>query len=215
MTFYALHNTNYFYRRITCLILFFIFQGTLLIAQQPDTTTKRDARPFSITVDERHATGDSIRIINNDSIIQTVDVDKMEHSPSKALFYSLFLPGLGQAYNKKYWKIPIVYGAYVGVGFWIRYNTLGYRNASNRYADDPNSLNERYLRAWRRNLELSYITLVAAHALQVLDAYVDANLFYWDVNPELTLRVSPAIEPIVLPSYGPVANYGLKWSFKF
>lgn len=161
---------------------------------------------------------DSLHISRRDSTAR-INVDEMDHSPRRAMIYSMVLPGLGQAYNKKYYKIPFVYGILGGVGYWIHYNTQGYRAASDRYANDPDpnnkSANERYLRLWRRNLELSYITLAGAYALQVLDAYVDANLFYWDVSPELTLRVEPAIQPHLVPVGGPVTNYGLKCSLTF
>ncbi len=158
--------------------------------------------------------GDSIRTSKRDSA-QRINVDTLEHSPRKAMIYSLLLPGLGQAYNNKYFKIPFVYAALGGVSYWIYYNTQGYRTASDRYAEDQSSINERYLRAWRRNLELSYITLTAAYALQVLDAYVDAHLFYWDVSPELTLRVEPDIRPHFTTTGMPVNNYGLKCSLTF
>jgi len=157
---------------------------------------------------------DSLRVSSQDST-RRINVDEMDHSPQRAMFYSLALPGLGQAYNKKYFKIPFVYGVLGGVSYWIYYNTQGYRTASDNYAQDQSSTNERFLRAWRRNLELSYITLAGAYALQVLDAYVDAHLFYWEVNPDLTLRVEPAIRPYMVPAGGPVTNYGLKCSLTF
>lgn len=157
---------------------------------------------------------DSLRVSKRDSTAR-INVDEMDHSPRRAMIYSLVLPGLGQAYNKKYYKIPFVYGILGGVSYWIYYNTQGYRTASDNYAEDQSTTNERFLRAWRRNLELSYITLAAGYALQVLDAYVDANLFYWDVNPELTLRVEPVIQPHLVPVGVPVTNYGLKCSLTF
>ncbi|MDA3822772.1 MAG: DUF5683 domain-containing protein, partial [Bacteroidales bacterium] len=148
---------------------------------------------------------DSIRISGDPSAIQTVNPEEMDHSPRKAMIYGLVLPGLGQAYNKKYFKIPFVYAALGGVSYWIYYNTQGYRNISVEYELDDNSTNERYLKAWRRNLELSYISLVGAYALQVLDAYVDANLFFWDVSPDLTIRLQPSIDPLYLSPGMPVA----------
>lgn len=157
---------------------------------------------------------DSIRISNDSSAIKK----KMEfgdHSPQKAMYYSLVLPGLGQAYNKKYFKIPFVYAALGGVSYWIYYNTQGYRKASLNYSENQDDTNERYLRGWRRNLELSYIVLAGTYALQVLDAYVDANLFYWDVSPDLSLRVAPTLDPFLIPGNVPVANYGFKCKLTF
>jgi hypothetical protein len=172
--------------------------------------SSRRSRPFQTGA----AVDDSLRISQQDST-RRINVDEMDHSPKRAMYYSLALPGLGQAYNKKYFKIPIVYGVLGGVGYWIYYNTQGYRTARDRYVEDQSTTNERYLRAWRRNLELSYITLAGAYALQVVDAYVDAHLFYWDVSPELTLRVEPSIRPHLVPVGGPVTNYGLKCSLTF
>jgi len=155
-------------------------------------------------------------IIDSTSKVK-VNFDDMEHSPKRAMVYGLIFPGLGQAYNKKYWKIPIVYGALGGVGYWVYYNTQGYREISAVYAANPNDrdTNERYLRWWRRQLELSYIVTVGAYALQVLDAYVDANLFYWDVNPDLSLRMEPTFNPFYSLSGTPVPNYGLKCKLTF
>ena len=141
--------------------------------------------------------------------------DQLDHDPNRAMFYSLFLPGLGQAYNKKYFKIPVVYGVLGGVSYWIWFNTQNYREASQNYTDDPSTINERYLRAWRRSLELSYISLAAAHALQVLDAYVDAHLFYWDVSPDLTVRVEPSVSPLITNTGMVAGNYGLRCRLTF
>jgi len=136
------------------------------------------------------------------------------HSPSKAMMYALVLPGLGQAYNKKYFKIPIVY---VGLGaavYAINYNSTNYRIASQEYAQDQNDLNERYLRTWRRWMEISYIALAAVYALQVLDAYVDAHLYSWDVNQNLSLRIAPSLQPVMVPGSVPVHQLGLVCRFE-
>lgn len=155
----------------------------------------------------------------NDSIKgsskEKVNFNDLEHSPRRAMIYAIVLPGLGQAYNSKYWKIPIVYAALGGVGYWVYYNNQGYREISAIYSDDPSSNNQRYLKAWRRQLELSYIVTVGAYALQVLDAYVDANLFYWDVDPDLSLRIEPSIEPIYTTSGTLLPNYGFKCKLTF
>lgn len=189
-------------RRVNWMILLFALCITPLAGQ---ADTLQQEAPYS----------DTLIIENNSSIADLSNDTIMEHSPTKAMLFSLFLPGAGQVYNKKIWKVPIVYGVLAGAGYWVYYNTGIYREASAAYADDPSDFNERVLRAWRRNLELSYITLVAAHGLQILDAYVDAYLFYWDVNPDLAIRLEPSIDPIVLPTGIVAGNYGLKLSMKF
>lgn len=195
------------------MILLFAFIYLPVMAQTD--TVFQDPEPLGVSSEFRSSEGGDTLIIEGENKAALSDDAMMEHSPKKAMLYSLVLPGAGQVYNKKYYKVPVVYGVLGGVSYWIYYNTNGYREASANYTSDPNDTNERYLRAWRRNLELSYITLAAAHALQVLDAYVDAYLFYWDVNPELTIRVSPSIEPVYMPVGMPVGNYGLKCKLTF
>jgi hypothetical protein len=121
-------------------------------------------------------------------------------SSSRALMYALVLPGLGQGYNEKYWKMPIVWAAMGVAGWAIIYNTNEYKGAIEDYAQLPDDTNQRYLEWWRRNMELSYIGMIAIYALQVLDAYVDAQLYSWDVNDNLSLRVSPSLQPLLAPT---------------
>ena len=134
-------------------------------------------------------------------------------SPSRALMYALVLPGLGQGYNGKYWKMPFVWGAMGVAGWAIVYNTKEYKGASSDYAQNPDETNQRYLEGWRRYMELSYIAMIAIYALQVVDAYVDAQLYSWDVNDNLSLRVSPSLQPLLAPSSLTGQSYGLTCSF--
>ena len=135
------------------------------------------------------------------------------HSSSKAILYALVLPGLGQAYNKKYYKIPIVLAALGGVGYAIVYNTNQYQEASLNYVLTPDDETEFYLRAWRKNVERSYIGLIVVYALQMLDAYVDAQLYNWDVNENLSLRVAPSLQPLMVPTSRIGQSYGITCSF--
>jgi|GEM_PF-166493 len=146
----------------------------------------------------------------------TLEVEEPDfsHSPSKAMMYALVLPGLGQAYNKKYFKIPIVYAGLGAAVYAINYNSTNYRIASQEYAEEQNDLNERYLRTWRRWMEISYIALAAVYALQVLDAYVDAHLYSWDVNQNLSLRIAPSLQPVMVPGKIPVHQLGLACRFE-
>ena len=218
-------------RRIVGMILLFAFLGVPLSGQgeEPQNDTVTDLRPFDLerpvernTPQGRSALGprtssseDEIRMNAGAKREEQTNREEIEHSPTKAMTYALILPGLGQAYNKKYFKIPFVYGALGGVGYWIYFNTQGYRQSSANYTDDPSSTNERYLRAWRRRLEISYITLAATYALQVLDAYVDAHLLNWDVNPDISIRVEPSMNHLYMPVGQPVVNYGLTCKLTF
>jgi hypothetical protein len=134
-------------------------------------------------------------------------------SPSRALLYAMVLPGLGQAYNGKYWKIPIVWGALGATGYAIYYNTQNYEAAVRDYLA-TDSEDDRIVRGWRRNMELSYIVTILIYGLQMLDAYVDANLYSWDVNDNLSMGISPSLQPMM--SHTSLSGYsgGLTCSFK-
>ena len=179
------------------MVLLFLYFLPGLYAQEPDTT----------------GLPEHMDLISVDTIAR-IDPDTVDHSPQRAIMYALVLPGLGQGYNRKYYKIPIVYGAIGVAGYAIYYNTTNYKQASLDYALDPSDINERYLRAWRRNLELSYIAMIAVYALQVIDAYVDANLYAWDVSRDLSFRLQPDIQPLMLPTSRPVTTYGLSCSLQ-
>lgn len=144
------------------------------------------------------------------------------HSPRKATIYSTVLPGLGQIYNKKYWKLPIVYGGFAALGYFINFNNgkyVIYRQAYSDFIDgDPNTNsflrlikdphwlmkeNEGQLTTnlrgakdyWRRNRDLVVIGTVAFYALNIIDASVDANFFNFNVNNDLTINWVP--EPMM------------------
>ena len=128
-------------------------------------------------------------------------------SPSRAAFYSAVLPGLGQAYNKKYWKIPIVYaGIGIPLYFGIEQHQLfvdkrtAYTNrlagdSSDIYLDQGNFFsNEALLESMdinRRNRDLMIIIAGAVYILQIVDASVDAHLFYFNVSDDLSIRYTP------------------------
>lgn len=136
-------------------------------------------------------------ILYDDSLV----VEPMlSRDPNKALMYALVLPGLGQAYNRKYWKMPIVWGAIGVAGYAISYNTKQYKVWSVEYALEPTDEAKFYLEAYRRNMELSYIGLIAVYGLQILDSYVDALLSDWDVSENLSLRVRPSLQPMMDPN---------------
>lgn len=126
------------------------------------------------------------------------------HSPLKATIFSTVLPGAGQAYNKKYWKMPIVYaGIGTCVGFII-YNNNKYQYYKGQYIaqidGDPNTvpeinatnldvIQEQYHR-WR---DVSYMALFGVYIFQIIDANVDGHLFYYNVDKDLTMQITPGI----------------------
>ncbi len=133
---------------------------------------------------------------------------KPEHSPRKASIYSAALPGLGQFYNKKYWKIPIVYS---GIGAFT-YLAINNQQEFNRYrtamlqresgdideftdASGVEIYNETALinnmDKYRRYRDLNIIGAFAIYVIQIVDANVDANLFDFDIGDDLSLRILP------------------------
>ena len=154
-------------------------------------------------------------------------------SPAKAAFYSALLPGLGQAYNKKYWKIPIVYGALgTGIYFYVtnnkeynRYrdayksrlagftNDEFYLDSQGNQLTTPRVTTDGLLRAqklFRRNKELSLLITIGMYALNIIDANVDAHLLQYNVDENLSL--SPHYK---LNEFDAKSNVGLTLNFRF
>ena len=206
------HIHSIHYRRIFCLILLFAFIGCNVYGQKevPNPDSSKQVRGIRPQLKEG-----SFEVEAPEAVKKNNNSEFLEHSPRKAMIYSLSLPGLGQIYNKKYFKIPFVYAALGGVGYWVYYNNKGYQKAIDNYNLDKSELNILYIRRWRRYLEISYIATVGVYALQVLDAYVDANLYYWDVSPDLSLKMGPAIDQFYTPLGNPAVNYGFKCILSF
>ncbi|MHC1707649.1 MAG: DUF5683 domain-containing protein [Bacteroidales bacterium] len=135
------------------------------------------------------------------------------HSANKASLYSAILPGLGQAYNKKYWKIPVVYAGFGLMYYFINSNNIEYQKFKDAYAfksstdPDPDLYNnyvDKYpltslqdgKEYYRRNRDLSIILCSFWYLLNITDAAVDAYLFDYDVSPDLSLKISPFLPPL-------------------
>lgn len=157
----------------------------------------------------------------SDSIPARTEIDPL--APSRAAFYSAVLPGLGQAYNKKYWKIPIVYAA-LGTGiYFYTTNNKDYKKVRNAYKrrlagfeDDEfqGRLTDDGLRAaqktLRRNKELSLLITVGLYALNIIDANVDAHLLQYNVDDNLTLKPHYKID-----DFDRTSRVGLTMNFQF
>ncbi len=172
------------------------------------------------TVNEKNA---ALAGKNNDTI------QKNLHSPRKATIYSMILPGLGQAYNRKYWKIPIVYAGFGVCYYFISFNDKEYKAWKSAYyhsLSDPdnteppvNDYEEMYgdypdvmkdqKDYYRRNRDLTYIFTGLWYLLNVIDATVDAHLFTWEIDEKLSLRFEPSLSE---PLYGYRPGGGIKIS---
>ncbi|MDR0874548.1 MAG: DUF5683 domain-containing protein [Prevotellaceae bacterium] len=198
------------------------------------------------------AQSDSIqRITENDTLFLTAAGNKTETlkvndntaawkpNPKKAVLWAL-IPGGGQIYNRKYWKLPIVYGAGLGLTYGFTWNNQYYEDYKNAYIDlfhemreEPNgkryenmlprgtdmanvdktwlfSVLERKKDFYRRNRDLCIIGAVGVYGLTILDAFVDAQLFEFDISPDLTMNVYPVLDPTPYS-----AAVGVQMQFKF
>ncbi|WP_034044489.1 DUF5683 domain-containing protein [Wocania ichthyoenteri] len=203
--------------KILITIIFLLISCFSLLAQNKDDDKKLGDLPKEVVVD---------------SIIKIKDpINPL--SPAKAAFYSAILPGLGQAYNKKYWKIPLVYAA-LGTGIYFyttnnkeynRYrdayksrlagftNDEFYLDANGDQLPTPRVTDDGLRRAqklFRKNKEISLLVTVGLYALNIIDANVDAHLLQYNVDENLTL--APHYE---INKRDATSNLGLTLNFKF
>jgi hypothetical protein len=131
------------------------------------------------------------------------------YNPRKALLYAAVAPGLGQVYNKKYWKLPLVYGGFYLIGknisdinkLYVEYKNYLFYNIENNYGDTtPNPVIKlttpqlrRFVDKARRERDLWVIVMGGMYLLQMVDAHVDAHLKEFDLNPNLKVKVEPSI----------------------
>lgn len=143
-------------------------------------------------------------------------------APARAAFYSAILPGLGQAYNKRYWKIPIVYGA-IGTGvYFYTTNNQEYHRYRNAYKKRLKGLDDEFKgqysdetlinaqKGFQRNRDLSLIISLGLYVLNIVDANVDAHLKQFNVNDDLSFR--PEIYPT---DFTQQQNVGLTMTYRF
>ncbi len=159
----------------------------------------------SITVSENSQNG--IIIANSNEVIDII-TDTLNNRPNTAAWYSAALPGLGQAYNKKYWKIPLIYSGGVIIGYYINYNHQlykQYRDGLLAFIDkddrtvpfDPRLDQNDYERAtdyWRRNRDLLMIGAFVLYMMNIVDAHVDAHLASFTVDEDISLKLEPSFD---------------------
>lgn len=159
--------------------------------------------------------------------------------PTRAVWLSALFPGLGQVYNRRYWKLPIIVGGFMALGYGTSWNNGQYQDYSRAYRDllgnDPTAksymeffpptikeedLDKSWLTSvmksrkdfYRRNRDLCIICMVGVYLLCMVDAYVDAQLSHFDISPDLSMDVSPAV--IIEPGFRR-PQIGLNWGFTF
>lgn len=186
--------------------------------------------------------------ISADSLVKYAGHKKRDRfipDPKKALWLAIVFPGGGQIYNRKYWKLPLVYGGFLGCIYAMTWNNTMYRDYSQAYIDimdsDENTksyenfipvrydvkANQAHLQDvfrrkknyYRRFRDLSMFCMIGVYALSIIDAYVDAELSSFDISRDLTMKVSPTV---INEKYSAMrasglssSAYGLQCSFNF
>ena len=188
-----------------------VFSDSLILA-------KTDSL-LQVTADSLVLTGgDSIAVVSIDSLAA---ISTWSPDPARATWLGIAFPGGGQIYNRKYWKLPIVYGGFLGCAYALTWNNQMYRDYSQAYLDicddDPATAsyndflppnynaeaNKDYLKKifknrkdiYRRYRDLSIFSFIGVYAISIIDAYVDAELSHFDISEDLGLRVRPSLFP--------------------
>lgn len=159
--------------------------------------------------------------------------------PTRAVWLAALCPGLGQIYNRRYWKLPIVVGAYMGLAYGMTWNNTMLKDYARAYNDisdsDPNTngymdifpptmsesqIDKEYWTSvfksrkdyFRRNRDMCVIAMIGVYLVAIVDAYVDASLSQFDISPDLALRWSPAVIP---DARNGLPGVGLQWALCF
>ncbi|MEO6901838.1 MAG: DUF5683 domain-containing protein [Bacteroidia bacterium] len=149
---------------------------------------------------------DSLATYSLDTLSNKITINNIHHSPHKAAILSTVLPGLGQAYNKKYWKIPVIYAGLGALGYSINVNHKNYikfRTAYRIRMDKDSITHDQFegiynpdqLKDWityyHRYRDLSVIGVALLYVVNIVDASVDAHLMSFDVSDDLSLNIQP------------------------
>ena len=173
----------------------------------------------------------SYTTVNAQEQAENDTLTKKEHSISKATIYSAVLPGLGQAYNKKYWKIPIIYVGFGVMTYFIVTNIKEFKKYKEAYVYTVNGetypIDNDYVGTYtatqlkegmeshRRYRDLSYIITGLWYILNILDANVDAHFFDYDISDDISLHWEPRIQQQNYHSYSGNYTTGIKLTLKF
>ena len=173
-----------------------------------------------------------------DSLKKEIDQKIWVPNPTKATWLALVIPGGGQIYNRKYWKLPIFYGGFAGCAYALTWNSKMYKDYSTAYKDAMNGnmqsssitdllppgykISETQLKellrkrkdTYRRYRDLSIFAFIGVYLLSVIDAYVDAELSNFDITPDLSMKVEPAVIN-TQTSNSSNRSVGLQCSFRF
>ena len=162
----------------------------------------------------------TVRVKHSEPLVRLRDSGSMQHSPKAATIMSAIIPGLGQVYNKKVWKVGVLYAAGFAVGYGLKYNIdslTGYQNALIAELDgDTTTVNywypnltidniRRERNYYRDNRDRLILGAAALYVLQIVDANVDAHLREFEINKDLSARFDPGymiVQRKLVPSIG-------------
>ena len=180
-------------------------------------------------------------VVNTDTVpppSQDINKKIFVPNPTKATWLAVVFPGGGQIYNRKYWKLPIIYGGFAGCAYALTWNSKMYKDYSAAYKDAVNGNfnsstitdllppNYNYTESqltetlrkrkdtFRRYRDLSIFAFIGVYLLSVVDAYVDAELSNFDITPDLSMKVEPAIINSQMTGSSN-KNVGVQCSFRF
>ena len=182
-------------------------------------------------------------MVKADSVPPAKDINKKIFipNPTKATWLAVVFPGGGQIYNRKYWKLPIIYGGFAGCAYALTWNGKMYKDYMQAYKDaskgnwDASSITDllppgyidrvsqtqivETLRkrkdTYRRYRDLSIFAFIGVYLISVIDAYVDAELSNFDITPDLSMRIEPAVINNPYSSGTSNKSVGLQCSFRF
>lgn len=218
---------------------------------QPDTAADSLAMADSIAAEnKKHLLEMTSNLIpqttpvSTDSLHEVINKKVFIPNPTKATWLALVIPGGGQIYNRKYWKLPIIYGGFAGCAYALTWNSNMYKDYMQAYKDASNenweasSINnllppgyiDRVSKSqltetlrkrkdtYRRYRDLSIFAFIGVYLFSVIDAYVDAELSNFDITPDLSMRIEPAVINNSYQGYNTgISNksVGLQCSFRF
>ncbi len=232
-----------------------------LKAEEPDSLTVRmpariDAplspAPDEVAGKEFSSADGQLNIMGTDSLPVIAPYDRFADfneweerevvfnpDPTRAVWLSALFPGLGQVYNRRYWKLPLVVGGYLGLGYATSWNNSMLRDYSQAYRDimDSDPATKSYMnffpptvkeedldKTWltsmlksrkdyfRRNRDLCIIGMVGVYLLAMVDAYVDASLSHFDISDDLSIDWAPTL---IRDGRNELPSFGLQWAFNF
>lgn len=227
--------------------------GAVFAQEQPTTQQSSEAEgdettykfPAVVDVDDKP-------VVMADSVVWELPTGKFDTfdvwierdvefnpSPTRAVWMSALFPGLGQIYNRRYWKLPIVVGGYLGLAYATSWNNTMLTDYQRAYRDimdnDPTTksymdffppttqesdLDKNWLTNllksrkdfYRRNRDLCIISMVGVYLLAMVDAYVDASLSHFDISPDLSLDVVPTL---IQDTRNNLPGVGMTWALNF